>query len=155
MSLWRRTAIERLPSLQKEIAAADNPYGVWIELRDEMNRAYGREPVDDDLIAAIYGYGSWCLTGARNADLATAAIVCFYEHLPTDTPIRADVGRWLSVDDFSGMKNVFGYHLNEREVDDFAQEFLAQKKRLAEGKRLVRWQELGATPLGSKPKAHK
>lgn len=155
MSLWRRTAIERFHSLQKEIAAADNPYGVWIELRYQMNRAYEREPVDDGSIAAIYGYGSWCLTGTRNAELATAAIVCFYEHLPTDPLIRADVGRWLSVDDFNGLKNVFGYHLNEREVDDFALEFLAQKKRMAGGQRPVRRQEPTAASPTSKRKAHK
>lgn len=129
MSLWRRIAIERLPTLQKNIAAADNAYGLWNELRAEINCAYEREPIDNALIAAIYGYGSWCLTETHNADLATAALVCFYEHLPTDPLPHADVGRWLSVDDFHGLKNIFAYHLSKKEVDDFTQEFLAQKKR--------------------------
>ncbi len=147
MSAWRRIAIEMMPALQKTIAAVDNPYGLWIELRFEMNRVYEREPVDDALLASIYGYGSWCLAEAHNAALATAALVCFYEHLPTDPPIRADVGRWLSAEDFNGLRNIFGYHLNEKDVDDFFQEFLAQKKTLAEGKRLTKRNE----PKEAKP----
>jgi len=141
MSAWRRIAIERMPTLQKIIAAADNSYGLWIELRLEMNRVYEREPVDDALIASIYGYGSWCLAEAHNNDLATSALVCFYEHLPTDPPIRGDVGRWLSVEDFNGLKNIFSYHLSAKEVDNFAQEFLAQKKTLADGKHLTKQHE--------------
>ena len=129
MSAWRRIAIERLPSLQKEIASADNIHVLWVELRSAMNRVYAQEPIDDAVIAAIYGYGSWCLTQARNDGIATAALFGFYEHLPTDPLIRVDVGRWLSVADFDGLRNIFAYHLTPREVNEFAQEFLAQKKR--------------------------
>jgi hypothetical protein len=137
VSLWRRTAIERMPALRQDLATAENPYSLWIELRGEMNAAYKREPIDDALIAAIYGYGGWCLAEAHNADLATAALVCFYEHLPTDPLLRADVGRWLSLDDFNGLRSIFAYHLSEKELNKFTQEYLAQKKALSKGKHLV------------------
>lgn len=142
MSAWRRIAIERLPTLQKQIAAAEGPYSVWGELLNATKQAYAQEPFDDALIAAIYGYGDWCVCKSHNSDLATAALFCFYEHIPTDPPLRADVGRWMSVEDFHGLRNIFQYHLSEAEMDIFTQEFLAQKKRLAEGKPLLRWQDM-------------
>lgn len=127
MSLWRRLAIEKLPELHKQIAQADNAYGVWIALRDELNCIYEREPVDAALIARIYEYASWCWLKSGNEDLATAVLVCFYEHLPTDPPIRKDVARWLSVEDFEALHPTFGYHLSEAEVEEFAGEFYRHK----------------------------
>jgi len=130
MSLWRRIAIEKLPELQSKITSADNPYGMWIELRSELNSIYGREPIDDSLIARIYGYAAWCMWQPRNNDLRTAVAVCFYEDLPTDLPIRKDVARWLSVDEFTALRHAFTYHLGEAEVIAFQQEFIARKAEL-------------------------
>lgn len=130
MSLWRRMAIEKLPELQKQIAEAENAYGVWSELRLELNSIYQREPLDDSLISRIYGYAAWCLWQPRNDDLRTAVVVCFYEHLPTDWPIRSDVARWLSVEEFMALRHAFTYHLSEAEVTAFQQEFVARKADL-------------------------
>ena len=127
MSLWRRLAIEKLPEFHTPIAQADNAYGVWIDLRFALNRIYEREPVDEALIARIYEYARWCWQQSRNDDLATAVIVCFYEHLPTDPPIRKDVARWLSAEDFEALRPAFGYHLSEAEVEEFAGEFFKHK----------------------------
>lgn len=127
MSLWRRRASEMLPESQTLIAEADNPYDLWSELRSGLNTLYQREPLDDRQISRIYGYAKWCLWQPRNDDLRTAVVVCFYEHLPTDWLIRADVARWLSADEFAGLRAVFSYHLSADEVAAFEAEFLAQK----------------------------
>ena len=128
MSWWRRVAIEQLPGLHTAIAAADGPCGLWSALRDEANRLCRQEPVDDAAVAAIYGYGTWCLTQARSRAIATAALVCFYEHIPTDPALRADAARRLSVEDFHGLSNIFSYHLSAQELQEFTQEFLAGKR---------------------------
>lgn len=127
MSLWRRRASEMLPARQTPIAGADNPYALWIELRDALNNLYQREPLDDGQISRIYDYAKWCLWQPCNDDLRTAVVVCFYEHLPTDGLIRADVARWLSVKEFAALRAVFGYHLSADEVAAFEAEFRARK----------------------------
>lgn len=131
MSAWRRIAIEKLPELQKEISTADGAYGVWIELRFELERIYAREIVDDSLIARIYQYANWCLCQPHDDNLRTAVVVCFYEHLPMSPKVRQDVGRWLSEEDFRALRPAFCYHLSESEVEDFAREFIAQKQGLS------------------------
>lgn len=130
MSRWRRIALEKLPELRKQIETG-GIYDVWIRLRDELNTLYERTPPDDSLIRRMYEYALWCVVEARNADIASAVIVCFYEHLPTDPPIRRDVARWLSNEDFDMLRPFFGYHLSPEEVEEFAREFRRQKQMLA------------------------
>jgi hypothetical protein len=130
MSAWRRVAIEMMPSMQRHVAMATNPCDLWITLCMELNRLYESDLADDAIVAGIYCYGRWCLTDARNGDLATAACVCFYEHIPTDSGIRQDAARWLSIEEFDGLKEIFAYHLGPDELTLFTQEFLERKKAL-------------------------
>jgi hypothetical protein len=131
MSAWRRIAIERMPTLRQKISAARNPFELWIELRYVLHTIYERDIVEDKLVAAIYDYASWCLAEG-DGDIPTATLVCFYEDIPTDPLICADVGRWLTEQDFDDLRSFFGYHLSETELDAFHQEFLAQRKALGE-----------------------
>lgn len=131
MSTWRRVAIEVIPSLKKKITEAENPYDLWITLCLELNSIYAEGNADDAVVDGIYRYGQWCLTDARNDDIATAACVCFYEHIPTDPGIRNDCARWLSIEEFDGLQDIFGYHLGPDDLARFKREFLARKKAVS------------------------
>ena len=129
MSLWRRIAIEKLPELQSKVASAGNAYGVWLELRDALTRAYRMEPPNESLISRIHEHAAWCWRLPHNADLRTAVAVCFYESLLLEKPVRKELTRWLSQDEFTALWPVFGYHLSQSEVDRFADESRAEISR--------------------------
>ena len=56
MSLWRRTATEMAPGLQKVITQARNLMDLWIRLHSELERAYENDPLNEDVIAGVYRY---------------------------------------------------------------------------------------------------
>jgi hypothetical protein len=129
MSAWRRVAIEKVPKLRTLIEQAESVGMLWIDLYLAFEKAHFPPP-DETLIAGVYAYASWCLIGAHNDDIATPAIVSFYEHLPVDAEVRKQMHRWLSVEDFEGMKEVFRYHLSEEEHADFVEEFYCRRAGL-------------------------
>lgn len=130
MSAWRRIALERLPSLHRVIADAKNYYGLWIELHSAFVKAYDVDPPDVSLIRALYSYASFCLL-SKDGDMSTAVAYCFYEHLPLDPAVRQDVARWLTAEDFEGLRDIFSYHLDPKELELFRKEFYQRKKELA------------------------
>ncbi len=151
MSAWRRIAIEKLPELQKEISMAGGAFGVWIQLHLELENIYGRETVDDSLIARIYEYASWCLCQPHDDNLRSAVVVCFYEHLPLAHKVRQDVARWLSEEEFTTLRFAFCYHLSASEVEDFACEFRAQQQKLRDPrKQEVRARRIQELPIPRK-----
>jgi hypothetical protein len=129
MSAWRRVAIAKVPQLRTLIEQAESVGMLWIDLYIKFEMAH-HPPPDETLIAGVYDYASWCLIRAHNDDIATSAIVSFYEHLPRDAEVRKQLHRWLSVEDFEGMKEVFRYHLSEEEHAEFVRQFYRGKAGL-------------------------
>lgn len=127
MSLWRRTAIERFPHLQKAIAGADSAGWVWFELKQALEDAYRRTPLDEKFVADVYDYAHWCLCH-RSIDVRTAVVLWFYEDLVTDDLLRPDMARWMSQEDFDLLEFAWRYILKEDEnVKAFQEEFAARK----------------------------
>ena len=127
MSAWRRLALQRLQKCSKTIERAENIRSLWTDLWLEFERAY-QDPVDEDFIASVYEYGSWCLVGSHNSEIQTAAIIGFYERLPLTDRIRKDMPNNLSRADFFGLEEVFRSHLSHSQYSELAQEFLDSRR---------------------------
>jgi hypothetical protein len=123
MSLWRHTALEMIPGLHTVIANAANIMDLWIRLDSELERAYGTEPRNEDIIGGIYRYAVWCRTRSGSADACTAVQLAFYEHLPTRPKVRADLPNRISESEFEQLKDLFRYFLSTQDFEAFSQEF--------------------------------
>jgi hypothetical protein len=47
-----------------------------------------------------------------------------------DAEVRAQVARWLPAEEFSGLTEVFRYHLSDKEHAAFVRGFYEQRERL-------------------------
>ncbi len=87
MSVWRRTAIEKFPQLHRAIADADNAGWVWYELLRTLEEAYRHKPLDEEFVAEVYKFASWC-SHHRSIDIRTAVVLWFYEDLADNILLR-------------------------------------------------------------------
>jgi hypothetical protein len=100
---------------------------LWIDLWFEFERAHA-DPMDEAFIGGIYHYAKWCVAeGGENA--RGPAVVSFYEELPTVPPVRRVMHRWIPIDAFEGMRDVFRYNLSAEEYAKFLDEFRTQSNR--------------------------
>lgn len=134
MSAWRRVALEMLPERRHAFKVADGPMALWNALWDGFCSAYATDPPDDDRIRRTFTYARWCLedpSRVRDAghDVATAAVVCFYEDLPTFAPARRDLHRWMEPSEFRGLSVAFTYHLTPKQLSNVEAENLAMHRR--------------------------
>src|SRR5215467_8994756 len=113
---WGREAFERFPELIDQFDNVESPMLLWIELAYAFDKAY-KEPRNEDLISRIYAYADWCCEQPEGAtaenDLATAVVVCFYEHIPECPEALADMPRWFKLSDVQLMKETFSYMVGE------------------------------------------
>jgi hypothetical protein len=112
---WKSEAMERFPEFAERLEEWKNPYPLWFDLRDAFEEAYGRLPLDDDLIGRVYGFADWFRkqpsgTTAED-DLPTCVAVCFYEHVPESPEALKDMPRWLTR--LLGMSEVLLFHGGE------------------------------------------
>jgi hypothetical protein len=134
LETWVAKAGEILPDLAERITEPHkSPMGFCSDLYFELLSAYDASPVNDDLIGRIYEFIAWCLsqpnnTDSADTDLPTAAAVGFIEDLPLDQRVAEDLHRWMSLETFKGMENLFRYHLSDEEYQGFANRFLEKKK---------------------------
>jgi hypothetical protein len=128
MSAWRRAAIEKLPRFRTLIEQSESPGALWIDLFREFERAH-RDPADVTTITQIYEFAWW---GAAHEDVETrAATICgFFEELPSDSNIRRLMPQFISSEAFLGMTDVFKYHLESEQHDEFVRSFLEGHKWL-------------------------
>ncbi|HYX72949.1 MAG TPA: hypothetical protein VE732_09265 [Nitrososphaera sp.] len=130
MSVWRRVALEKIPSLRRLIEDAPNVMALWIEL--QLKLAYGdlyQSPPNEKMIAGIFDYASWCLNKSHNWDTKTAVVCAFYEHLPKMKEARADLPNRMSMEDFLKLKEDFRYLLSDEEHEEFVKEFVKRKAK--------------------------
>ncbi len=119
MSLWRRTAVERIPSLSKLISRReiDNPMMLWIELNMEFGKALSSQPVNEVVIRQIWNYAMWCLAESHNQDVQTAVALGFVEHL-LDSPKQIEwLPKLMSRSELLGFKSLLLVHNSEADFD--------------------------------------
>ena len=127
---WRQAAYEIIPMFRARIDEAEDAGMLWIDISTELENSadeplYLSRPLDEETIVSLFRYASWCLLSgdekARNA-----AIVEFYEMLPVVPRIRKDLHKYLSAEEFLGLKALFEYNLSKGEHEEFIREFLSQ-----------------------------
>jgi hypothetical protein len=129
MSAWRRAAIEKIPQHHEMIVTASRPMELWVNLSVPFVRAHSA-PLDEELIGQVYGYAAWCLA-SRDPNTFTAVVVAFYEDLPQHPEVREHMPWWLSAEEFSGMGEIFRYHLDSYpDYRAFVLEFYRERERL-------------------------
>lgn len=140
MSDWRSKAAELLPELTEELAEADSPMAFWLEVHWAFEKAY-QSPQNEELIRRIYDFSDWCVQQDEgedaSTDLPTCVAVCFYEHIPTCPPARADMPRWFTRADVEGSKAIFSYFLSEQDFANLLTLFPGKdiKRRQQKGRR--------------------
>jgi hypothetical protein len=126
LSDWRSKGIDLLPSLSETIVEARNPMDLWINLHIDLQFAYERGTPDESLIVNLYRYARWCADKANDEDdMWTAVLLAFYQDLPIDPKIRADMPNRMSLEEFAEFKDVFRYLLSTQQFESFEREFLA------------------------------
>ena len=135
MDVWLTKAAEMFPELEDLLTDSGHlstPMAFCSELYFKLLDAYDERPVNDRSIGRIYEFIAWCLqqpsADSVETDLPSAASVGFIEDLPVDKRVANDLHRWMSVETFRGMENLFRYHLSEDEFRTFVDQFLERKK---------------------------
>lgn len=135
MADWKLKAFEILPEMRAEIAEAENPMALWLNIQFEFFEAY-KEPRREDFIRRVYEFESWCMEqdsehDAEN-DLPTCVVVCFWEHIPTDTEARKDMPRWFNSKEVLANAEAFSYFLSsgnfEALLDDMSRSNLEMER---------------------------
>ena len=147
MSLWKTKALDAIRSAGHNpdtptwttIRSAKRVMALFVDLIFVFQDAH-RNPRDEALIAAIYAYVNWCVTDApRNDDAghdpATAAAVGFYEHLPRDKRVRANIGRYMSRQEVADLSVFFKYFITDEDFAALLIEVDETSKRAAEERR--------------------
>jgi len=132
MSAWRRVAIEKLPECKEQIEAAEDMGELWADLRQALVAAH--ELKNEDFIARAYDYARWCLAESGSPDIATSAAINFYERLPDYRRVREALHRWLSQEEFDGLRFYFRYGRTEEDYAELAREFAERKERERSGR---------------------
>jgi hypothetical protein len=128
MSVWRRKALETLPSERTLIEAAQNPMALWIELYCIFKRAV--KDNDKNKTRKILNYASWCISeksGKMPNDTSTAAICAFYEDIASHKEFWPQFNEWFFPDEFEKLKDCFSYHLSENEFLELSKLFYEKK----------------------------
>jgi hypothetical protein len=114
MSEWRRVAVEKIPSLQKQIQSPeiDNPMMLWIDLQMALQDAYQSSPAKTSIINEIWNYAKWS-EQSKNDDVKQALYCAFYEHVLDYPQIVRDLPNRLKLSEFDGLKHCLLYHSNE------------------------------------------
>ena len=70
----------------------------------------------------------WCWQ-SPSADVRTAVVCAFYEHLPKKPVLRRDMPRGFGRVAFTELRDVFRYHLSPDEAAAFEREFFEAEQR--------------------------
>ena len=133
MEAWLEEASKQFPELLDSMTDPNlGIVGLWIELFNMLQRAYDGQTTDDDLIRRIYHFAAWCFqqpqTIEAGTDPSSAAALGLIEDIPLDSRVSSDLYRWMSEDSFRGFENLFRYHLDADQFQNFSKDFFDKKK---------------------------
>lgn len=136
MSLWRKKAVEMMPSFAKQIndPAVDNPMMMWIEFHCAYARATQTTPKPDEAIEQVWKYIRWCRDEYHNDEMWNAIACAFIEHLPQDKSVKEDLPNRISLKELQDFSEIFTY-FNDAEVIAKYREWFAEKKKQIEKER--------------------
>jgi hypothetical protein len=131
MSLWRREALERFPELHRDIANVEGVFLFWHILRHQMLLpAYEKEPPDLETAARVFDYAAWCWTH-RSPLVRLAVADEFYDYLGDYPKTRAEMPRWLSLEQFDEQGLIWlATYMTPEDFAAFRREFLENRKKL-------------------------
>jgi hypothetical protein len=134
---WRQVAYEIIPMFRRRIDEAEDVGMLWVDLSAELENTadeplYLDRPLDEETILSLFRYASWCISSG-DEKAQNAAIVEFYERLPVVPCMRRDLHKFMSAEEFLGLKELFEYHLSKEGHEEFIQEFLSRASRGTEG----------------------
>ena len=127
MSAWRRIATEKIPKQRELIQHSENVGMLWVDLWFRFVDAH-REPVDEETIRGVYEFAKWTCKDSRSDDMATSTCCHFYESLPTEPLVRAQLRRFMTREEILGLAEIFKYHLTPEEHQEFMREFTGVTK---------------------------
>jgi hypothetical protein len=127
MSVWRRIAAEKIPKQRELIQRSESVGMLWVDLWFRFVDAH-REPVDEETIRGVYEFAKWTCKDSRSDEIATSTCCHFYESLPTEPLVRAQLRRFMTPEEILGFSEIFKYHLSEGEHREFMQEFTTGTK---------------------------
>jgi hypothetical protein len=127
MSAWKRIAIEKIPKQRELIERSESVGMLWVDLWLRFIDAH-HEPVDEATIRGVYEFAKWTCKDSRSDEMATSTCCHFYEHLPTEPLVRAQLRRFMTREDISGLAEIFKYHLTPDEHREFMREFSTASK---------------------------
>ena len=127
MSAWRRVATEKLPKQRELIARSESVGMLWVDLWVIFVLAH-REPADEETIRGVYEFAKWTCEESGDDEMATSTCCHFYEHLPTEPLVRAQLRRFMTREDILQLADIFKYHLPPDEYREFMREFSGASK---------------------------
>jgi hypothetical protein len=122
MSAWRRIAIDKIPKQRDLIERSESVGMLWVDLWFRFIDVH-REPIDEETIRGIYEFAKWTCKDSRSDDMATSTCCHFYEGLPTNPLVRAQLRRFMTREEIIGFSDIFKYHLSDDEHREFMREF--------------------------------
>ncbi len=121
MSAWRRIATEKIPKQRELIERSASVGMLWVDLWFRFVEAH-HEPLDEETIRGEYEFARWTCKDSQSAEMATSTYCHFYEHLPTEPLVRAQLRRFMTREDILQLAEVFKYHLSPDEHRAFMSE---------------------------------
>jgi hypothetical protein len=124
MSAWRRVALEILPEFRDDIAQADEPMALWVEIGFRFRGVFRKG--NEDLVRRYFRYAEWCLDTAKQepTDASTAAWCAFYEHLPKIAGLAEQLHRLMPRSRFVQVRDAFRYHTSSDEFERLQKDIL-------------------------------
>ncbi|MBB4010111.1 DUF7674 family protein [Allorhizobium taibaishanense] len=114
MSAWRRKAIEAAPELSQTIQRSCSAMAAWIELRFSFKQAVKRGDMQQS--RRILDYARYCLA-APSAEINTAVVFGFIEHLAEDDVVRSQLPKLISARELKDWRTIMLNHAGEEEIE--------------------------------------
>lgn len=125
MSAWRRKAIELLPEYKALIEGCETPMFLWTELHLAFHRVAEEE--NRPLMQRLFDYARWCWLESPSQDTQTAALLGFYENIPSDRRHWWTLATSVARPDFKALEQVFRYFLSEEQFAEFTADYLRNR----------------------------
>ena len=113
--------MEKIPKQRELIQRSESVSMLWVELWFRFVDAH-QEPVDEETIRGVYEFAAWTCADSQSDEMATSTCCHFYEELPTEPLVRAQMRRFMTREDILGLSEIFKYHMTPDEHREFMRE---------------------------------
>lgn len=127
MSVWRRKAIEAVPSSKAFIEEASGPMALWIELYAAFLRHVKLGNADE--IRKLLMYAAWCgsdKSGKLPNETSTAVYCAFYEDIGSNKTLWRYFSEWFYPQEYKKLRSAFSYGLTDEEMKQLDAQYYAK-----------------------------